>query len=358
MPCHQKGAIAVASRTLLSFGTLLLGLGLGFGALADGDLEELVDGIAAQVGEDVVLVSEVFKLTASAERRMEAAGAPPAEIAKLHADGLEKMIEERLVEQQIRRLELFASETEINNAVELIARENGLSVEQLVDTVRAQGLDFEDYKAQLKTKVEQQKVMTVALAPKIVIEEDEVRDLYDQRFRDQPDGGEQVHVRQLLVPASQEQDLESACAAVEGAAARIAAGEAFEVVAQEVSVVSPRQGGDIGWLHTDSLATWMAKLIAALDPGQVSPVNRQPFGCNILKLVERREFEPVSYELAQAQLYEEIYQPKLQAELQIWMNELRDNTYIRRGGYFAAAAEFDAISVKAESELEKEALLR
>jgi peptidyl-prolyl cis-trans isomerase SurA len=332
--------------------------GVGSGGPTPAGAEELVDGIAAQVGEDVVLVSEVLTLIGPVERRMTEAGVPKLEIAKLRANGLEKMIETRLVEQQVRRMELFATDDEISRAIDMIARENNITVEQLVDSVRAQGLDFEEYRSQLKTKVEQQKVMTVALAPKIVIEEHEVRALYNQRFKDQPDGGEQVHLRQLLVPAGQGVDLNSACAAVEAAAERVRSGEAFEVVAQEVSVVSPRQGGDIGWLHVDTLAGWMAKLIEDLDPGEVSPVNRQPFGCNLLKLVERRKFEPITYEVAQARLYEEIYQPKLDREIQTWMNDLREQTYIRRGGYFADAAEFDDISAKAEDQIEKEALLR
>ena len=71
---------------------------------------------------------------------MRSAGAPDAEIAKLRAQGLERMIEEKLVESEVRRLELYATEAEIDEAIAEIARDNGLTVAQLEESVRAQNL--------------------------------------------------------------------------------------------------------------------------------------------------------------------------------------------------------------------------
>jgi parvulin-like peptidyl-prolyl isomerase len=149
-------------------------------------------------------------------------------------------------------------------------------------------------------------------------------------------------LRQLLVPVGPEKDADAACAEVGAAADRIAAGETFEAVASEVSAAAPEKGGDIGWLHASSLAAWMAELVAKLEPGEVSPVTRQPFGCNLLKLVERRAFERVSYEMARPQLYAEIQQMMMESEFVVWMEELRERTYIQRYGYFADAAKLDA----------------
>ncbi|HKJ25972.1 MAG TPA: hypothetical protein VKB65_14190, partial [Myxococcota bacterium] len=58
--------------------------------------EELVDGIAAQVGTDVVLVSEVTRVTAPMEERIHAAGGTDADVDLIRADLLERLIERRL----------------------------------------------------------------------------------------------------------------------------------------------------------------------------------------------------------------------------------------------------------------------
>jgi len=304
--------------------------------------EVLVDGIAAQVGEGVVLFSEVLAMVAEGEKQMRAAGVSDDQIAKLRAQGLERMIEDKLIRNEVKRLEMYASDEEVDGTIAMIASDNGLTPEQLERSVRAKNVDFEDYRKQIKEKIEYQKVLQVALIPRIEVEETAVRRLYDQRFKDQPEGGDQVHLRQLLVAVGPDKDADAACAEVRAAAERIAAGEAFEAVASEVSVAAPEQGGDIGWLHASSLAAWMAELVAKLEPGEVSPVNRQPFGCNLLKLVERRPFESVSFETARPQLYREIQQMMMESEFAVWMEELRERTYIQRYGYFADAARLDA----------------
>jgi parvulin-like peptidyl-prolyl isomerase len=145
-----------------------------------------------------------------------------------------------------------------------------------------------------------------------------------------------------LIPVGPDKGADVVCAEVSAAAERIAAGETFEVVASEISVTAPERGGDIGWLHESSLAAWMAELVAKLEPGEISAVNRQAFGCNLLKLVERKAFEPVSYEAAAAHLYLEIQQMMMESEFVVWMEQLRKHTYIQRYGYFADAARLDA----------------
>jgi peptidyl-prolyl cis-trans isomerase SurA len=304
--------------------------------------EILVDGIAAQVGEDVVLFSEVIAMVSEGELQMRAAGVADDQIARLRAQGLERLIEDKLIRNEVKRMELYASDNEIDETIAMIARDNGLTPEQLEESVRAENLDFEDYREQIKDKIEYQRVVQVALRPRVEVEESAVRRLYDQRFKDQPDGGDQVHLRHLLVPVGPDKDADAACAEVSAAAARIAAGETFEAVASQVSAAAPEQGGDIGWLHASSLAGWMAELVAKLEPGEVSPVNRQPFGCNLLKLVERRAFEKVSYETAMPQLYTEIEQMMMESEFVVWMEELREHIFIQRYGYFADAARLDA----------------
>lgn len=307
------------------------------GASAD---EITADGIAAQVGNDIVLVSEVMERVAPMEARMRQQNAPAIEIAKLRAAGLEKLIEARLIDQIVERGELYATDEEISRTVESIATENGLTVEQLRQSVVAQGLTLEAYNDEIKTGIEHQKVIRGVVASKITVEEHEVRALYSERYSDQPRGGEIVHLRQILMTFGTvaPENRASICKSVHNAKKRIDAGEAFEKVASEVSEVAPAEGGDIGWLHSDSVASWMTSVVDPLGDGQMTDVIELPFGCSLLKLVERREYEPVSYEDVQEELSLQVYQTHLEEEFHKWMEELRERTYIERKGHFADAA--------------------
>jgi peptidyl-prolyl cis-trans isomerase SurA len=283
-------------------------------------------------------------------------GAPKVEIAKLRAAGLEKLIEARLVDQIVARGELYATEDEIAKTIDGIATENGITVDELERSVVAQGMTLEQYKQEIKTGIEHQKVIRGAIASQIEVTESEVRALYTERFANQPAGGEVVHLRQILVTfgAVPLENRAATCRPVHKAAKRIAAGEAFEKVASEVSEVAPAKGGDIGWLHYDTIANWMSGVIDPLEDGDSSPVIELPFGCSILKLVERREFEPVRYEDAENELSLEIYQRQLDAKFHEWLEVLREQTYIERKGHFADAAMLGSHSGFSDPEADEE----
>jgi parvulin-like peptidyl-prolyl isomerase len=82
----------------------------------------------------------------------------------------------------------------------------------------------------------------------------------------------------------------------------------------------------------------MSDVVDSLKDGETSDVIELPFGCSLLKLVERREFQPVSFEEAQERLQIEIFEQHVDEEFRKWMEELRAQTFIERKGHFADAA--------------------
>jgi peptidyl-prolyl cis-trans isomerase SurA len=302
-----------------------------------GAAQELVDGIAAQVGADIVLVSEVRSLSAPMEVRLREAGAPEEQIELLRSEVLESLIERALIRQVVRRAELEASDAEVDQAVEGIARENGLTLDQLRQSVEAQGLDFAAYRSRIRSEIEQRKVVDGMVASRVRVDDAEIRERWREQYSEQPEGGEEAHLRQILVPfenASPEAQTQ-ACEVAGGALARVRAGEPFEVVASQVSAVSPERGGDLGWIHEVALASWMAPTVRALQPGQVSDVVKAPFGCCVLQVVERRAFRPLSYEEARDSLRNRIFAEKMELEYRKFVDKLREQTYVERKGVFS-----------------------
>lgn len=299
----------------------------------------LIDGIAAQVDGKIVLVSEVMRSVRPQEEAMRRAGAPEEEIAKLRAEGLERLIESRLVEKVVEESNAKATDEEIKRTIEGIAKENGLTVEQLYASVVFHGLTVDEYKAQIKHDFERRNLVQGMLGSRVKVEDDEIEELYAERYGKHQEAGESVHVRQLLRAhggaAKRTQD--EACAEVSLARDRIAGGEPFEKVAAQVSEAAPRDGGDIGWLPLKSVAPWMKDAVSGLPDGGISQVLPLPFGCTLLQLVERRVLEPVSYEQAKETLSRELWERKLELEYRNWIEELRGRSYIERHGYFADA---------------------
>jgi peptidyl-prolyl cis-trans isomerase SurA len=302
--------------------------------------EQVVDGIAAQVGTDIVLASEVDQFAGPVQQKMKRAGAGQAEVDRMRAEILDRLIERRLIEQAVRRVEIDASEAEIDTAIASIAAENGLTPDQLQHTVVAKGMTYETYREQIRGEIQRQKLVGGAIRSQVKVEDAEVRALYDERYAGQPEGGEEVRLRHLLIPFEDDSAsaAEAACAKARTARARVEAGSDFATVAQDLTAVNPEFGGDVGWVHASTMASWMTAPVAGIRAGEMTPVIQTPFGCNVLFLVQRREFKRKTFEEAEPELYAEIFDERMADEYQAFVNKLREQTYIERKGVFANTA--------------------
>ena len=302
--------------------------------------EVLVEGIAAQVGTGVVLVSEVRRLSAPIETRMRKAGAPQAEIHEMRAIALDRLIEERLLDNIVSRFQLSATDAEVSDAIVAKAQENGLTVEQLRQSIASHGLTFEEYRTQIKNLIERQRVLGSIVRSNVSVEDVEIEASYQQQYGNQRDSGSEVHLRHLLIAVSAEKmrDRSTACRMANDVRANIVAGEiTFAEAAQRYSDTNPERGGDLGWVHAEELAGWMAPALENLDSLQVSEVIAMPFGCNLLMVVERREVSLVTLEQARPAIEQALFARKMEQEYQNWIEKMRGQVYVERKGTYAEA---------------------
>lgn len=300
--------------------------------------EDVVDGIAAQVGSEIVLISEVDQISAEMETRMREAELPDTEILMMRAEALERLIEAKLVQRVVKQTELEATDPEVDGAISQIAEENNLTMRQLTEGVTAYGLPFSVYREKIKEEIERAKVINTMIRSRVNVSPEEVQDLFVERYGDQRTGGQQVHLRHILVPAevATMRDREATCPEAERAREAIVSGRArFQDVARSISVIKADTGGDLGWLHADDIAAWMKVATQDLGPGGISPVVATNFGCNLVMVVDRRGFTPVTFQEVAPQLQREIFDRKTSEEYVRWIDRLRDQTYIQRKGLFA-----------------------
>jgi hypothetical protein len=88
----------------------------------------------------------------------------------------------------------------------------------------------------------------------------------------------------------------------------------------------------------------MQQATTGLQPGQVSDVIKLPTGCAVLKLVERRSIESLSYEQAKGPLRQLLAEQAFQDEYVRFIERLRKQTYVERKGAFAEVSSLDVAS--------------
>lgn len=140
---------------------------------------------------------------------------------------------------------------------------------------------------------------------------------------------DQVHVRHILIkPNEIRSDLESQMLA-KNLYDRVAKGEEFSELAKAYSddPGSALNGGDMDWVSPDILVPEFRTVMNHVPEKVVSEPFLTSFGWHILEVLGRRKSD-VSNEVRRNRIRELLSNRKFEEELQVWLREVRDQTYV------------------------------
>ncbi|AZV93311.1 peptidylprolyl isomerase [Kerstersia gyiorum] len=262
--------------------------------------EAVVDGIAAIVNNDVITLRELNQRTLQAQGELSAQGVALPDAAVLQRQVLERMISERLEDQEAQRLNLSVSNAELNSAVGTIAQRNGFTEEQMRQQVTASGLTWQGYLEVLRRDILMDRLRQRVVDSSIMIPDSEVDAfIRDERTKSQSGNGfaaansGPVALAQILirVPENSSREEEAAARArAEAVLARVRGGEDFAAVAAaESQGAEALQGGLMGERPMSSWPDLFVRAVASVPQGQVSELVRSGLGYHILKVVSRSD---------------------------------------------------------------------
>ncbi len=260
-------------------------------ALAQGRTPVQGDYIAAIVNQELVTAGEI-------ERRLERAHADAARAgARLPADDVlrkqvfDELIDERVIIGNARDSGMKVDDAEIDRAVQSVAAQNQLSAEQLRARLRAEGIDFARFRANLRDQIMIERMREREVYRRIAVSDEEI-DQELARERAAARTGEELNLAQILVAVPEGADASTLAARrtrAEQALARVRAGEPFAQVARELSDDGNRErGGEIGLRPAARLPDLFVEAVRDLPVGGVSAVLRSGAGFHLLELLERR----------------------------------------------------------------------
>ncbi len=134
----------------------LLTLCLASSAFAD---QVLVDRVLAVVDGTPLTRSAVEERAQSIE--LLSRGARSRELAR--RDALHELIDELLIGRDCQRMRLSVENAEIDAALQTVAEQNQLSLDQLADEVRKQGLSLPAYRVMLRKRILEMRWVTAKM---------------------------------------------------------------------------------------------------------------------------------------------------------------------------------------------------
>lgn len=288
----------------------------------------VVEKIAALVGDDIILLSEVEDratpllaevgaITNLAERE--------ARTSSIRREVLDRLIDDQLLTQQATELKLTVSSDEIDRAVAQIKRDYGLSDDQLKAELAKQGLTMSTYRQNTKKEILKYRVLNIAVGSKINVGDSEVQSYYDRHMK-----SANVQVRASHIFLAIPQDADNATVVERQNLAkslldRTHQGEDFAKLAKEYSedAGTRAEGGDLGFIGRDILPKPLEELLFSMQVGDVRGPVRADRGFHVIKLVDKRTKDAKPFADVQDDIRIRLRQREMERQTKIYLGELR-----------------------------------
>jgi peptidyl-prolyl cis-trans isomerase SurA len=297
---------------------------------------EVLDRIVAVVNEDIILLSELNTrmrpyvqqirnqgFDADKERQM---------LFKVREDLLNRLVDEKLTDQEIKRNGIQVDESEIDSTIERIKKSNFFTDEDLRRFLESEEMTMEQYREQIKEQVLRSRLVTYEVKSKIVITDEEIQAYYDSH----PElyGGKiSYQLRNILIRVpdyATDEEKQAVNARMQQLKSQVASGASFGELAKAHSQ-SPTaaDGGYIGEFKRDMLSPQIQEALDGLTAGQTTDVLDTEQGLQLffLDAINRSEGKPL--DTVRAEIQQKLYTEVVDKKFISWLEELRSQSHIK-----------------------------
>jgi peptidyl-prolyl cis-trans isomerase SurA len=301
------------------------------------DSSKTVEEIIARVNNEIITRSEYDKAltTADEETRQDCAGKCTPEQLQAALDDHKKHTLRDLVDQSLlaqRGKDMGISvETDVIKQLDQIRISNKLkSMEELEGEVSKSGLNWEDFKNNIRNHILTQRVISQEVGSHISIGESDTRKYYDEH-KGEFIGPEEVALREILVSTEGKKEAEIADLRkkADTALTRVKDGEDFGEIAKRLSDGSTKdQGGFIGTFKRGELAKQLEDVVFKMKKSDLTDVLETKQGFLIMQVMEHYDEGQQSFEKVKDKIMDHMYNDKLEPAVHEYLKTLREQSYV------------------------------
>jgi len=314
---------------------LIAGLMISIGVFPGGVFaaeKKLIDGVAAIVNDEVILVSEVREKSKPIVAKMELNQGMlrGGEMRGIEKEILDNLINERLMLQQMKELHIEVSEQEVDAAIDEVRKQRGLSESALRAAIEAEGMDFKEYREVVRNHIQRSKLFAIKVRPRVKITEEDVKNWYTQNVNAASVSA--VRLLAIFIPfrnGSGKEGLDEARKNAARAFARAIAGEDFMKLAAEFSADKTNtSAGDMGTVRKGTLTPDIERTIFSLKKGQIGEPVETDQGIYIFKVNDIVGDEARSLADVKEDIYRRLFEEEGERQFKAWMAEIRKESFI------------------------------
>jgi parvulin-like peptidyl-prolyl isomerase len=244
---------------------------------------------------------------------------------------LEKLIEEKLIDQEVKKAGIRIPSREIETTLEEVKRRNAATQEELEKALAVEGVTLETYKKQIEKALQRKKLINWSVKIETKIGEKELRDFYQKNLvRYRPNESYRPSHILFVVPkgATPEEirEIRKKCQTV---LEKIKEGKDFGEMALLYSEdASNKDRGDLGYFKKGELVPTFEREALRLKIGEVSGIVRTDFGFHIVKLLDRKGMEPLPFEEVKERVQADYFEREYEKAFKQYLSTLKEKSVI------------------------------
>jgi peptidyl-prolyl cis-trans isomerase SurA len=249
---------------------------------------------------------------------------------------LTSLIDELLVMQKAKELNIGVSEEDLDNTIANISKDNNLTEAELYDELALKGVSKEEYRQKLASQIRRSKLINYEVRSKVVISEEKAREYYETTYSKQiVEPG--YHLLQIGINIADQNGPDiprkQAWEKAEGLRKLALAGQDFKELARSFSQLpSAKDGGDLGFFTAAEMSDSMKEIIIQLKPGQTSEIIEKNNSYQFYRLIAKningtQEIAP--FEDVRTEIMELLRNEELDERYKNWLNDIKDRAIIK-----------------------------
>ena len=303
----------------------------------EGANAKVVEEIIARVNNEIITRTELDKARVGAEddARQECQGkcTPDqlkTDIEDRRKNALRDLIDQSLLVQRGKDMGINV-EPEVIRRLDQIRIQNKLdSMEALESEVSKSGLNWEDFKNNIRNNLLTQRVISEEVGSHISIGKEEVQKYYDDHKAEfvRP---EQVGLREIEVSTENksETELPDLKKKAETALKRVQDGEDFGEIAKRFSDGSTaKEGGFLGIYKRGELSKQLEDIVFKMKKNELTPVLDTKQGYLVLQVLEHFDEGEQPLAKVENEITERLYSQRMEPAMRAYLKTLREQSYV------------------------------
>ncbi|MGC2766284.1 MAG: peptidylprolyl isomerase [Candidatus Acidiferrum sp.] len=327
---------------------------------------KVVEEIVARVNNEIITRSELDKARTSAadSAREDCNGRCTPEQLQVAVEDSQKfalrdLIDQSLLAQRGKDMDINV-EPEVVKQLDQVRQKNNLKdLDDLEKAVSSQGINWEDFKNNIKNRILTSEVIRREVGSHINITQEEEKKFYEEHKKDfvRP---EQVALSaiEIKTEGKKESEIPELKAKAQKLLDRVKEGEDFGELAKRFSDgATAQQGGYLGQYKRGELSKELEDIVFKMNRNQLTDVIETKQGFLVLKVLEHYEEGEQSFDKVENEIQDHLYQQKMDPALREYLKTLREQSYVViKPGYqdMAGGGNSEIQEVNATPEVTKE----